>query len=107
MAADSGFLKSFVIVGRATRKTKIFELDYTFDRVLYAFQENGLITSTLFEWWTWEVLFPYVDRARSSIGDNGGKLSCWSGAVVTGATFPLTNAPERALPPLFLTTPLE
>jgi hypothetical protein len=64
MMPDGRFLKSLAIVRRETRETKIFQLDYTPDRVLDTSQENGFTANNVSESWLQDVLFPYIDKTR-------------------------------------------
>jgi hypothetical protein len=83
IAADGTFVRLLVIVPRLTVDQEVYEIRYTPDRVMLEYQENGFISTQLFDKWVIDVFFPHVEDVRRKIGYGGGESSCWMSAPAT------------------------
>jgi hypothetical protein len=71
IAADVYWMKSFVIVDRATVEAEVGLSGYDSSNVFLASQENAFLTTRLFEPWAREVFFPVVAQRRAEFGYTG------------------------------------
>jgi hypothetical protein len=71
ISASGTSLKPLVIVNRQTIETELYKFGYTRDRVILAQQENAFITADLFNECAEEVLFPYFEITRQTLGYSG------------------------------------
>jgi hypothetical protein len=71
IAADGTFVKPIAIVPRLWVEQEVYEIGYTPDRVMLEYQENGFISTKLFDKRATEVFFPHVQDVRRRIGYGG------------------------------------
>jgi hypothetical protein len=100
--ADGGFLKRLVIVGLETCETELFQLHHTPDRVLYVSQDNGFISSDLFESWTQAVLFPYIEEIYGRLRNNGEAVVLLDRSICHETDFSFDECTCNGVIPLFL-----
>jgi hypothetical protein len=67
IAADGNQLTPLVLIHRHPIETELYESELTPELVMFRHQENGLITTDLFNEWTREVLFPYFEQAGAAL----------------------------------------
>jgi transposase len=71
IAVSGVHLKPLVIISRKTVDKELFEQGFTPDQAIYACQDNGFITSELFDRWCEAVLFPYIETTRLQLNYRG------------------------------------
>jgi hypothetical protein len=101
ISAGGSSLKPLVIVHRETIETELYELGYTPDRVLLAQQGNAFITTDLFHSWAKEVLFPYFESTRSSLGYRGRGFVLLDGFTGHSGDWFLDEATWRGIEVIF------
>jgi hypothetical protein len=102
ITADGHYLKPLVVIPRQTCDAELFQIGFTPEKILYASQENGFIDTELFDWWTREVLFPYVSETRERLKYNGQALVILDGCTCHSSDFFLDEATHEGVRPLFL-----
>ena len=102
IAADGTFLKPLIIITRKTAELEIFNVGYTPNRTILCYQENGFITTTLFEKWADEVFFPEVYQRRELLSFFG-----WAILILDGCSSHTSDSFhdqcfEQGIIPLFI-----
>ena len=71
VAADGHAIKPLLILARKNVELELFLAGYTDDQAVFAYNENGFITTDIFERYLVEVFIPYVNVRRSQLNYYG------------------------------------
>ena len=68
IAADGSYLAPMIVVPRKTLEVEVLRFGLTSDKVLFRYQCNGFINTTIFEDYIIEVLIPYLKSRKDQLG---------------------------------------
>jgi hypothetical protein len=69
--SDGKYLKPLIIIQRKSIEIELYELGFTPDVCCIHYQENGFITTALFEQWVKDELVPDVEQQRDKLSYEG------------------------------------
>jgi hypothetical protein len=69
--SDGKYLKPLIIIERKSIEVELYELGFTPDVCYIRYQENGFITTALFEEWSKDVLLHDIEEQRDKLGYDG------------------------------------
>jgi hypothetical protein len=102
IAVDGTLVKPIIIVPRLTVEQEVYEIGYTPDRVILEYQENGFVSTQLFDKWVTYVFFPHVQDGRRRIGYGGWGILLLDGCLCHHSDDFLDFCHDLGILPIFL-----
>jgi hypothetical protein len=72
------------------------------EEFLLQYQENGFVTTELFDYWCEKVLFRYIDKTRTKLGCPGEAVLLLDGCTCDVTDYFLNECTFRGVVPVFL-----
>jgi hypothetical protein len=91
-----------VVVPRKTIETELYSLGLTPRKVLYAYQENGFITTELFDEYADEIRFPFIEETREEMQYDGAAIVILDGCSCHNGDGFLDGCTYHGVYPVFL-----
>jgi hypothetical protein len=102
ITADGRYLKPLVVILRDTCEAELFQIGFTPEKVLYESQEKGFINIELVNWWTSDVIFPYITQTRERLTCNGQAVVILDGCTSHGSDFFFDESRHTRVRPFLL-----